>query len=211
MSTTGHHHAHGPANRRRRVLRTAAPLFVRFPHGVARAAAVVLHDVPGLTGEIEDCCRALARCGYVTAAPYLYYECGGREFRPDQGRTAMSRLTADDLAADIGGALDHLRERVGVPPSATAVLGVGMGGHLATWAAAEHRLAAAVAHRPLGVDAAPWPGAPSLPQALARLRTPWLGLADAGDPLLAVTGDAVVPRELGWWDEAVRFIDARVN
>lgn len=211
-----HHHAHGPANRGRRVLRTAAPLFVRFPRSRPHAAVVVLHDSYGLTEAIEDCCRALARSGYVAVAPYLYYETGGKEYRPEHQETAqaaMSLLAADDLAADIAGALDHLDTRMGIPARATAVLGVGMGGHLATWAAAEHELAAAVAHAPID---APWRGVPDLAHALAGLRTPWLGLTgpeqapiDAAGELAEVVVVSPQP-ELGWQDEAIRFIDARM-
>lgn len=147
-----HHHAHGPANRGRRVLRTAAPLFVRFPRTRARGAVVVLHDAYGLTEPIEECCRALARSGYVAVAPYLYYETGGKEFRPEHPETAqaaMCLLAADDLAADVAAALDHLNARLGIPAGATGVLGVGTSGDLATWAAAEHRLGAAAACEPL--------------------------------------------------------------
>lgn len=214
-----HHHAHGPANRRRRVLPTAAPLFVRFPDGSPRAGAIVLHDVHGLTESVEERCRALARLGYVAIAPFLYYETGGKEFRPENAETAraaMELLAADDLAADITAALAHLGERLGVPAASTAVLGVGMGGHLATWAASEHELAAAVAHDPVGVQAAPWRGAPSVAEALDRLRSPWLGLASPGTsaPLLELaSADVIVPphgQEYGWWDEAVRFLDARL-
>ncbi|MEV0050609.1 dienelactone hydrolase family protein [Saccharopolyspora shandongensis] len=147
-----HHHAHGPANRGRRVLRTAAPLFVRFPRTRLRTAVVVLHDAYGLTEPIEHCCRALARNGHVAVAPYLYYETGGKEFRPENeetARAAMSSLAADDLAADIAGALDHLASRLGIPARATGALGVGETGPLATRAAAEHDLAAAVECDPL--------------------------------------------------------------
>ncbi|MDA3624550.1 dienelactone hydrolase family protein [Saccharopolyspora oryzae] len=153
-----HHHAHGPANRGRRVLRTAAPLFVRFPSTRPRTAVVVLHDAYGLTEPIEDCCRALAGRGHVAVAPYLYYETGGKEFRPDNEHTAqaaLSLLAADDLAADIAGALDHLTTRLGIPTTATGVLGVGATGYLATWAATEHQLAGAVECDPLdGIPAA---------------------------------------------------------
>lgn len=215
-----HHHAHGPANRRRRVLRTAAPLFVRFPDEPPRAAVIVLHDIYGLTESVEQHCRALARFGYVAIAPFLYYQNGGKEFRPEHvetARAAMELLAADDLAADITAALAHLRERLGMPAESTAVLGVGMGGHLATWAAAEHELAAAVAHDPVGVRSAPWRGAPSVAEALDGLRSPWLGIAPPGasGALLALgCSDVIVPphgTDYGWWDEALRFVETRLR
>ena len=153
-----HHHTHGPANRGRRVLRTAAPLFVRFPRARPRSAVIVLHDAYGLTEPIEDCCRGLARSGYVAVAPYLYYEAGGKEFRPEHeeaAQAALSQLAADDLAADVAGALDHLSARLGIPAQATGVLGVGASGDLATRAAAEHQLAVAAVCEPLDTPQRP--------------------------------------------------------
>lgn len=185
---TMHHHAHGPANRRRRVLRTAAPLFVRHPRWRPRAAVVVLHDVHGLTAMTEDRCRQLAQCGYLAIAPYLYYQTGGREFPPEHeetARVAAALLDADDVVAGVAGALDHLHRRLNIPASSTAVLGSGTGGYLASWAAANYALGAAVALHPDGDDLAPWPSMPDLAQVLRRLRTPWLAVAGPDIPRAA--------------------------
>lgn len=234
-----HQHAHGPANRGRRVLRTAAPLFVRFPSTEARAAVVVLHDVYGLTEGVEEHCRALARRGYLVIAPYLYYETGGKEFRTEHeetARAAMSLLAPDDLAADVSGALDHLGRRVGIPPHSIGLLGIGMGGYLASRAAVDHELAAVVAIDPLGLDLAPWPGVPDLCELLDKLNTRWLGVAGAGG--LSSSGHAhalveaaarshglgdarIVPdpdfdpgdhaEYVGPVEDAARFLDVRIN
>jgi dienelactone hydrolase len=139
-----HHHSHGPANRRRRVLETAAPLFVRFPTTLADSGVVVLHDVYGLTESVEQCCRALARLGHLAVAPIFYYQCGGRAYTSDRllaARSAWSRLTHEDLAADIAGALDYLQRRCGIPASQIALAGIGSSVRLAETAAAEHGVA----------------------------------------------------------------------
>ncbi|NIH81412.1 dienelactone hydrolase family protein [Amycolatopsis viridis] len=183
--TTSHHHGHAPANRRRRVLETAAPLLVRFPDGPVRSAVIVLHDEHGLTDAAEAGCRALARCGYLAVAPLLYYDTGGRVF-PD-GR--FDALRTADLAADIAGALDHLHRRVGVPAGATAVAGLGQGAHLAAWAAAGHALPVAAGIAP---RSGPWPDLPALPVLTAGLHESWLSL----------------PGGAGSWDEVVRFLDS---
>ena len=47
-----HHHAHGPANRRRWIMPSAAPLFVRFPVERANTGVLVLHDEHGLDARI---------------------------------------------------------------------------------------------------------------------------------------------------------------
>ncbi|WP_020418950.1 dienelactone hydrolase family protein [Amycolatopsis sp. ATCC 39116] len=179
---TSHHHGHAPANRRRRVLKTAAPLLVRYPAADVRAAVVVLHDERGLTAEAEDACRALAECGYLAVAPLLYYDTGGRVFP----RGNFAALEPDDLAADVAGALDHLSRRAGVP--ASAFIGLGQGAHLAAWAAAAHGLPAAG----VGPREGPWPDLPELPVLAANLGGSWLSLCDEADA----------------WDEAVRFLDS---
>jgi poly(3-hydroxybutyrate) depolymerase len=187
-SPIGHHHGHAPANRRRRILKTAAPLLVRVPATRVRSAVIVLHDGRGLTAAAENCCRALAACGHLAVAPLLYYETGGPVF----GEGRFSSLRPGDLAADIAAALDHLGYRAGIPRHATGVLGLGQGAHLAAWAAAEHALPASigVAARP-----GPWPGIPPLAQLTRRLGPGWLALRDDADTL----------------DEAVRFLDAALT
>jgi dienelactone hydrolase len=71
------HLAHGPANRRRRVLETAAPLFVCEPSEAPRGGVIVVHDVLGLTHDAEAACRRLARGGWLAVAPFLYHQHGG--------------------------------------------------------------------------------------------------------------------------------------
>lgn len=229
----GHQHGHGPANRGERVVQTAAPLFVRFPPTKAHAAVIVLHDMYGLTEQIETHCRVLSRRGYVTIAPYFYYETGGKEFRPDQeatARDAMALLTPEGLAADLSAAVDYLGRKEGIPPRSTGLLGVGTGAYLASWAATEHELAATVAFDPVGVEAAPWSGMPNLCLVLQELRTPWLGIVGSHGPLPAGAAHAlsaaayrshgrsdvtVVPGHtqaegLRGWDEAQRLLDTRL-
>ncbi|WP_344928389.1 dienelactone hydrolase family protein, partial [Streptosporangium carneum] len=128
-------HAHGPANRGRRVLDAAAPLFVCEPAGRPVGGALVLHDVFGVTDHAEEVCRALAREGRLAVSSYLYHERGGPAFAADElarARAHMTELTAADLAADVGAALGYLEARRAGP---VLVVGFSMGGHLATWAA----------------------------------------------------------------------------
>lgn len=139
-SPVDHHHAHGPANRGRRVLETSAPLFVRWPETPPRTAVVVLHDVYGLTGDVERRCATLAAHGQLAVAPYFYYETGGREFTttsPERARRAWARLTEASKLADVAGALDHLRRRCGIPPESITLLGIGAGADVAA-AASTH-------------------------------------------------------------------------
>src|SRR5579884_896183 len=101
MTQAAHHHAHGPANRRRRILRTAAPLYVVEPRGPVRGGVVLLHDVTGLTAKIERHARELAGEGWLVAAPIHYYETGGRVYPATELAPA---LTDESLRADTAAA-----------------------------------------------------------------------------------------------------------
>ncbi|MFE3454230.1 dienelactone hydrolase family protein [Nonomuraea sp. NPDC059194] len=171
---------HGPANRGRRVLRTAAPLFVREPYGPPAGGAIVLHDVFGVTGYAEAVCRLLARQGRLAVSPYLYYESGGPAFEADEltvARAHMDSLTAQDVAADVSAALNYLAGRTVGP---VLVIGFSMGGYLATWTAAHHAVQAAIAVSPSG----PWAGMPPPEVLVADRRSPWLGVVGESDLLV---------------------------
>lgn len=132
-----HHHSHGPANRRRRILETTAPLFVEEPSVGNGRGSIVLHDVFGLTGDVEAYCRKLAACGLLTVAPYHYYDIGGREYACGDATSAADRLTPRGLHDDVVGALDYLVRRRGLSTGEISVVGFGMGADLAHRAAAE--------------------------------------------------------------------------
>ncbi|WP_051580203.1 dienelactone hydrolase family protein [Pseudonocardia acaciae] len=136
---------HGPANRRRRILRTAAPLFVVEPAGPVRGGAIVLHDAAGLTEDVEAYCRDLALDGRLAVAPFHYYETGGREY-PDPA--AAPELTTESLHEDATAALDYLVGRRGLGADQISAHGFGTGVHLARWTAAHHPIAAAVSVTP---------------------------------------------------------------
>lgn len=164
-----HHHGHGPANRRRRVLRTSAPLLVRHPTGRVRGAVLVLHGAAGLDEPVEQCCRTLASCGYLTVAPLFYYETGGHTFGPETADAKFAALTPADLEADLAGALDYLGARLGLPRHRVAAAGFGAAAHLAELAACLGTVAAAA----LGPQPPPWPSMPEFdPHAPDRLVLP---------------------------------------
>jgi carboxymethylenebutenolidase len=117
-----HHHAHGPANRGRVVLTTAAPLFVCEPSGAPRAAVIALHGRHGITAAFERGLRAVAVHGYLAAAPFHYFRDGGPEYvTASSARDAYAALSEADIDADVDAALDHLGGRLGL--RVAAVLG----------------------------------------------------------------------------------------
>jgi carboxymethylenebutenolidase len=175
----GHHLAHGPANRGRRVLQAAAPLFICEPGQSPRGGAVVIHGVRGLTHETEVACRLLARDSWFAVAPLLYHEHGGTVFPESDQARALAELASvpvATLAADLAAAVSYLSGR-GI--DAPAVIGFGTGGHLAAWAAASlDGVGAAISVAPVTA-----PGdLPPLPALAAAARVPYLELPAAGQP-----------------------------
>jgi carboxymethylenebutenolidase len=125
-----HHHAHGPANRGRVVLTTAAPLFVCEPPSLAAAAVIALHGPRGITAGFEWGLRAVAAQGYLVAAPIHYFRDGGHEYvTPASARRAYAALSEADIDADVDAAVDHVASRlrlrvaavIGSEPAAPAV------------------------------------------------------------------------------------------
>jgi carboxymethylenebutenolidase len=138
-----HHHAHGPANRRRLVLTTAAPLFLCEPVADGRrgavstavdaavstavntavsTAVVALHGPRGITAEFERGLRAVAASGCLVAAPFHYFRDGGPEYvTGPSARAAYAALAEDDIDADVDAAIEHVVGRLRLP--VVAVLG----------------------------------------------------------------------------------------
>jgi regulator of ribonuclease activity A len=113
-----HHHAHGPANRRRFVLTTAAPLFVCEPPVLAGAApagaaVIALHGPRGITAGFECGLRAVAAQGYLVAAPIHYFRDGGHEYvSAVSADRAYAALTGQDIDADVDAAVEHVTGRL---------------------------------------------------------------------------------------------------
>lgn len=137
-----HHHSHGPANRRQRVLDTAAPLFVEEPYHTATSGVIVLHDVYGLTADVERYCRELAGSGRLAVAPYHYYDTGGREHTADAAaRAAADGLTREQLDDDVLAAHDYLMRVRGLTTPFVTIVGFGMGARVADRISAERDIA----------------------------------------------------------------------
>lgn len=190
------HLAHGPANRRRRVLETAAPLFVREPGRAPRGGVIVIHDVLGLTHDAEAACRALARNGWLAVAPFLYHEHGGPAFPLSSladARAELVRLSLPGLEADLAAAASYLTAR---GCGGVAVAGFGTGGYLAArFASSVPGAFAAVTIGAVEADSF-WPDAGPLAEAIAGCRVPLLEVAAPPDP---VTSD-------GTWERVAVFL-----
>ena len=177
------HLAHGPANRRRRVLETAAPLFVCEPSDAARGGVIVVHDVLGLTHDAEAACRRLARAGWLSVAPFLFHERGGPTFGLSSLATAraeLGRRSLGDLGADLTAAASYLAGR---GCGDVAVAGFGTGGYLAASAASS--VAGVIAAVTIGAVEGDglWPEARPLAELVSKSSVPLLDLPALSDPV----------------------------
>jgi carboxymethylenebutenolidase len=110
---------------------------------------VVVMEAFGLNGNIAAVGERIAREGYVTLAPDLYYRFGGPVVAYSDVPKAiewMRRLEPPRVVSDIGAALAHLGSRPAVHGQRLGITGFCMGGTVAIRSAAHHsELAAAVA------------------------------------------------------------------
>lgn len=118
---------------------TAAGYLARPAHAKADARGVlVAGELFGLTAHVRDVCERLAARGHVVLAPDLYSRAGAAIELPHDptgrahGFTLLHRLDRDEVLADVGAALAHLRAR-GCPR--VGMVGVSVGGHVAYLAA----------------------------------------------------------------------------
>lgn len=175
------HLAHGPANRRRRVLETAAPLFVCEPSDATRGGVIVVHDVLGLTHDAEAAGRHLARAGWLSVAPFLFHEHGGPTFGLSAlaaARAELGRRSLSDLGADLTAAASYLAGR---GCGDVAVAGFGTGGYLAASAASS--VPGVIAAVTIGAVEASglWPDARPLAELVSQSAVPLLDLPALSD------------------------------
>lgn len=159
-----------------RVLAGATPLTVTRPAGAPRAGIVIVQEAWGITPHIAWLTEIFAGVGYLAVAPHLYHRSGDPVVTDgdfEKARPAMSALTGDGIAEDIGNATGFLR--AGGAPR-VGIIGFCMGGTVALWAAAHADVDAAVTFYGGGIAQSRWPGIESGLEVAASVRVPWLGL-----------------------------------
>jgi carboxymethylenebutenolidase len=94
---------------------------------------VVVQEAFGLNGHIKDVAARIAREGYVTLAPDLYYRETNAVVGYDNLSEAirlMMRLSDDTIIHDMGAAIAHLQQQPGVRADRIGVTGFCMGGRI---------------------------------------------------------------------------------
>lgn len=104
-------------------------------------AVVVIQEVFGVNSHIREVTERLAGAGYVAIAPHIYhrqspgFEVGYTEEDLELGRRYKQGTKADELLADVQGAIAYLYAKDNVIPDGVGCIGFCFGGHVAYLAA----------------------------------------------------------------------------
>jgi carboxymethylenebutenolidase len=137
--------------------------------GVRNVGVVVLQEWWGLNDHVKDIVERFAAQGYHALAPDLYH--GVIATEPDEAGKMLMGLNVAQAAADMRGAVAHLRELTGKP---VGIVGFCMGGALSLYAACDN---------PEGIGACVdfYGGHPAVKPNLAVLQAPVLGIFAEND------------------------------
>ena len=147
---------------------------------------IVIQEAFGLNGHIKDVTERIAREGYVTAAPDLYYRFGSPVVPYEDLPKAIDYLQKLDdtkVMAEVGAVIAHLKTLREVRGDRIGITGFCMGGRVTFLAACQHasEIKAAVSFYGGGIAAA----VPNAPLNFAdRIRSPILCLFGEIDPLI---------------------------
>lgn len=149
-------------------------------------AVIVVMEAFGLNRHIKAVAERIAREGYVTIAPDLYYRFGSPVVPYDDVPKAIELLQKLDDAkvmAEIGATLAHLKRQPDVRPDRIGMTGFCMGGRITFLTAARHAadIKAAVPFYGGGIAA----DSPTAPINFAdRITAPVLAFFGEKDPLI---------------------------
>jgi carboxymethylenebutenolidase len=130
---------------------------------------IVLQEWWGLNDQIKGIADRFAAEGYHALAPDIYH--GVVTTEPDEAGKMLMALNVEQAAADMRGAINHLRELTGKP---VGTIGFCMGGALSLYAACDN---------PDGVGACVdfYGGHPAVKPNIAALQAPVLGIFAEND------------------------------
>jgi carboxymethylenebutenolidase len=168
------------------------PAFLAQPSGAGKpAAVVVVQEAFGLNGHIKDVAARIAREGYFTLAPDLYYREAngvvGYDNLPEAIRL-MTSLWDDKIVKDMDAAIAYLQQQPFVRADRIGVTGFCMGGRITFLTACLNpAVKAAVPFYGGGIGSVMQPGerTPKAPLEYAeRLTAPMLLLFGENDPFI---------------------------
>src|SRR5262245_6307964 len=118
------------------------PAYVAEPTAPGRYPAVlVIQEIFGVNGHIQEVTRRIAGEGYVALAPDLFYRAGAGQVIPyaeiQKGVEQATKLRDDSIVRDLGAAIDHLVAKPNVAGPKVGITGFCMGGRVSFLAACD--------------------------------------------------------------------------
>lgn len=154
-------------------------------------AIVVIQEVFGVNSHIREVTERLARAGYVAIAPHIYhrqapgFEVGYTSEDLELGRCYKQGTTAEELLADVRGAIAYLHSKDNVIPAGVGCIGFCFGGHVAYLAATLPEVKATASFYGAGVATlTPGGGAPTLSRT-SEIKGTFYGFFGEKDPLIS--------------------------
>jgi carboxymethylenebutenolidase len=189
------------------------PLYEAIPDGDAKGAVVVIQEVFGVNGHIQDVTRRFADAGYHAVAPHIFHRTGSPELGYDDFNQVMPHMAAlddDKILADVDAALTYLSEQ-GWGAAQTGLVGFCFGGRIAFLVGTARPLGAVVGFYGGGIVNARFPQFPALIERAPHMKAAYLGLFGDQDQSIPVEDVERVRTELANTPvphEVVRYPDA---
>ncbi|MBD2233806.1 dienelactone hydrolase family protein [Phormidium tenue] len=154
-------------------------------------AIVVIQEVFGVNSHIREVTERLARAGYVAIAPHIYhrqalgFEVGYSQAELELGRSYKQGTRAEELLADVQGAIAHLYSKANVIAEGVGCIGFCFGGHVAYLAATLPDVKATASFYGAGIATmTPGGGEPTLSRT-AEIKGTLYSFFGVNDPLIA--------------------------
>jgi carboxymethylenebutenolidase len=154
-------------------------------------AVVVIQEVFGVNSHIREVTERLAGAGYVAIAPHIYhrqapgFEVGYTQADLELGRRYKQGTKAEELLADVQGAIAHLYGKDNVIPAGVGCIGFCFGGHVAYLAATLPEVKATASFYGAGIATlTPGGGAPTLSRT-PDIKGTLYGFFGEKDPLIS--------------------------
>lgn len=153
---------------------------------------IVIQEIFGVNAHIRDVTERFAKAGYVAIAPALYqriapgFQAGYTLDDVKIGRTYKEQTQADQLLADVQGAIAFLQHHPNVRPGGVGCIGFCFGGHVAYLAATLPEVSATASFYGAGLTTwCPGGGEPTVTRT-AQIRGhlyAFFGMEDASIPM----------------------------
>ncbi|MBW4481503.1 MAG: dienelactone hydrolase family protein [Tildeniella torsiva UHER 1998/13D] len=154
-------------------------------------AVVVIQEVFGVNSHIREVTERLAGAGYVAIAPHIYhrqapgFEVGYTAEELELGRRYKQGTKAEELLADVQGAIAHLYSKDNVIPAGVGCIGLCFGGHVAYLAATLPEVKATASFYGAGIATlTPAGGEPTLSRT-SEIKGTLYGFFGEKDPLIS--------------------------